>query len=331
MTPKLTDVARLAGVSPTTVSRVINNYGYIGEATRKKVYEAMETLNYQPNASARSLHGKQTTLIGVLLPSLADPFFGELIENIEKKLFQSGYKILLCGNADHQEKTREYVRTLAANQVDGAITATSAMNAEIFDKVSFPVLAFDCPLSDKVPLVSSDHYLGGVLAAQALYQAGARCICYLDGAVRAKSGQEDRRRAGFEETLKTFRLAARTVTLAFDQSAILKAMSVHQLLAQGDIDGIFCSDDLTALLVMQQSNKIGRPVPDPLKVIGYGGSSFIQTYHPELSTIVQPIDDLATLLVELLIIRMNNPETALKKQYTLPVRLLNSLSTSPFR
>ena len=121
MRAKLSDVAKKAGVSPTTVSRVINNYGYISDKTRNKVHEAMKELNYQPNSLARSLHGKKTNLVGLIFPGVSNPFFGELVEEIENKLFEDGYKVILCNAAYNKEKERSYLRMLLANQVDGII------------------------------------------------------------------------------------------------------------------------------------------------------------------------------------------------------------------
>lgn len=105
MRPKLTDVAKKAGVSKTTVSRVINNYGYISEKTRQRVYRAMKELNYQPNSLARSLHGKSTHLIGIIFPSIMNPFYAELVQRVEEKLFDAGYKIILCNSAQNKEKS----------------------------------------------------------------------------------------------------------------------------------------------------------------------------------------------------------------------------------
>ena len=124
MVVKLTDVAKLAGVSPTTVSRVINNYGYLSQKTIDKVHQAMGELNYQPNGLARSLQGKSTQLIGLVFPSVSHPFFGELIETLERKLFVQGYKVILCDSEKDPEKERAYLRMLAANKVDGVITGS---------------------------------------------------------------------------------------------------------------------------------------------------------------------------------------------------------------
>ena len=96
MKPKLNDVAKLAGVSATTVSRVINNHGYLSSQTKEKVFAAMRELHYQPNNMARSLQGKNTRLIGVIFSDISNPFFGELVSRIEKILFAKNYKVILC-------------------------------------------------------------------------------------------------------------------------------------------------------------------------------------------------------------------------------------------
>ncbi|RYM02847.1 LacI family transcriptional regulator [Sporolactobacillus sp. THM7-7] len=329
MRPKLTDVAKKAGVSPTTVSRVINQYGYIGEATKKKVFAAMKALNYQPNSLARSLHGKKTQLIGVIFPSISNPFFGELVDKIENKLFASGYKTILCNSADNKEKERNYLKMLMANQVDGIIAGTHNLGIEEYDRVGLPILSFDRPLSDNIPIVSSDNYKGGVLATQELYQAGARRIYFLGGS-KTSNKPTDKRRIGYQKTMERIHLEPHFMDLPFTQSPNLKAVSINQLLSEEKIDGIFCSDDLTALLVIQQAKKLHIDVPNQLKVVGYDGTAFIQEYHPELSTIVQPIDDIASLLVELLYQRIEHPDEPLKNQYNLPVKLLRNQSTLAF-
>ena len=107
MRSKLTDVAKKAGVSPTTVSRVINNYGYLSEKTKNKVYQAIQELNYRPNSLARSLQGKQTNLIGVIVPDITNPFFAELVSSIEKELFNKGYKMILC-NANYDSRRNTF-------------------------------------------------------------------------------------------------------------------------------------------------------------------------------------------------------------------------------
>ena len=104
--PKIKDVAKRAGVSVTTVSRVLNNRGYIGEATRKKVYKAMEELDYQPNEVARSLFRKKSNIIGLIVPTVAHPFFGEMTSYIETYAYSRGYKVLVCNSQLDSSKNR---------------------------------------------------------------------------------------------------------------------------------------------------------------------------------------------------------------------------------
>ncbi|WP_057745098.1 LacI family DNA-binding transcriptional regulator [Liquorilactobacillus capillatus] len=326
MRPKLTDVAQRAGVSATTVSRVINNYGYLSQATKDKVFAAIKELNYQPNSLARSLHGKKTQLIGVIFPSLSNPFFAELVEQIEKRLFQADYKTILCNSADDPEKERNYLRMLMANQVDGIISGAHNLGIAEYDNVGLPIVSFDRKLSNNIPIVSSDNYHGGSLAVKELYQAGARHIYFL-GSFHEAANPTDNRLLGYRAMIDQLGLSSHVHALNFKESPNLKLVSIQKLLQTKLADGIVCTDDLTALLVLRCAKELGLKVPEQLKVIGFDGTDFIQSYHPELSTIVQPIPDIAALLVDLLSKRIDQPDQKLEQlQYILPVKFLRSNS-----
>ncbi|WP_311407703.1 LacI family DNA-binding transcriptional regulator [Liquorilactobacillus uvarum] len=328
MRPKLTDVAKKAGVSVTTVSRVINNYGYLSQTTKDKVFAAMKELNYQPNSLARSLHGKKTNLIGVIFPSLSNPFFAELVEQIEKRLFQAGYKTILCNSADNPEKERTYLRLLMANQVDGIISGAHNLGIKEYDNVGLPIVSFDRKLSDDIPIVSSDNYRGGALATKELYQAGSRHIYFLGSSKRAEN-PTDNRLLGHQKMIKELGLTTHIHSIDFEESPNLKLLSIRELLNNHHPDGIVCTDDLTALLVLRCAQELGLKVPEQLKITGFDGTSFIQDYHPELSTIVQPIHDIAALLVNILSKRIDQPHTELEQiQYVLPIKFLRSTTTS---
>lgn len=142
MRPKTDRCRQKAGVK-TTVSRVINNYGYISEKTRQRVYRAMKELNYQPNSLARSLHGKSTHLIGIIFPSIMNPFYAELVQRVEEKLFAAGYKIILCNSAQNKEKERDYLKMLIfQNQVDGIIAGAHNLGIEEYKNVGLPIVSF---------------------------------------------------------------------------------------------------------------------------------------------------------------------------------------------
>lgn len=326
MRAKLADVAAKAGVSITTVSRVINNYGSISEKTRTKVYAAMEELNYQPNSLARSLKGKKSRLIGVIIPDLAHPFFSELVSDIEAILFEKQFKVIICNAGTDRKKEREYLQMLLANQVDGIIAGAHNLGIDEYQRAGLPIVSFDRALSDQIPIISSDNYHGGVIATQQLYNAGARHIWFL-GDPSDQGNPTDERMHGYEDTMNTLGLTTNVQTMKFGESATLKQVIIRKMLVENEIDGVVCSDDLTALLVLQIAHQLGKKVPAELKVIGYDGTELIQTYHPELTTIGQPIHDLAHLLVEVLQNRIANPDQPLpNQQYTLPVKFIHGTS-----
>ncbi|MBP2058824.1 LacI family sucrose operon transcriptional repressor [Lactobacillus colini] len=325
---KLTDVAKLAQCSVTTVSRVINNYGYISDRTRQKVHQAMKELNYQPNSLARSLQGKKTKLVGVIFPSIANPFFGELVAEIEKQLFSSGYKTILCNAGNDKEKERTYLQMLMANQVDGIIAGAHNLGIDEYQKTGLPIISFDRQLSDNIPIVTADNYQGGCLATQELYDNGARHIYFVGNPV-LDGHPTQRRLEGYKETIEKLGLTQHIHPVIFGETPELKEMAIKDLLQFHKVDGIVASDDLTAILVLNIAKKLGIKVPNDLKVIGFDGTDYIQTYHPELSTIVQPLGAIAQLLVKLLEERIADPDKTLETStYKLPVKILKRESSS---
>lgn len=328
MAVKLTDVAKKAGVSATTVSRVINNHGYLSEKTKQKVFTAMQELNYQPNSLARSLQGKKMKLIGVVFPSITNPFFAELIQNIEEQLFDQGYKIILCNAGKNKQKEHEYIKMLIANQVDGIIAGAHNLGIDEYQRLNLPIVSFDRKLSDNIPIVSCDNYQGMQLAVHDLLQAGCKNIYFLGNKIQ-KGNPTDERLEAYCDTIKALELQEHICSISFSDSPLLKNMAIHKMLEEDRPDGVVATDDLSAILVLQEAHKLGISVPDDLKVIGFDGTQEIQTYHSELSTIEQPISDMATLLVKLLLQRIENPKKVFEqKHYKLPVKLIKSQTTA---
>ncbi|AYW48396.1 LacI family transcriptional regulator [Tetragenococcus osmophilus] len=322
MAIKLTDVAKKAGVSSTTVSRVINNYGSLSQKTINKVHVAMEELNYQPNSLARSLQGKNTQLIGLIFPKIAHPFFGELVEQLETKLFERGYKSILCDSSQNKEKERNYLKMLAANQVDGIVAGSHNLGIEEYEMVELPIISFDRYLADNISIVGSDNYQGGYIATETLYKNGGRKIGIIAGSNVSDSPTNDRLN-GHLAFLKEVGLEPNIFYFApFENSLALKKMKIKQILLNQNIDSLFCTDDLTATLVINICRELNIDIPSQLKVIGYDGTQFMQNYFPDLATIVQPIQEASDLLVDLLIQRITQPEIPLEKTYKLPIKVL---------
>lgn len=316
MVAKLTDVAKLAGVSPTTVSRVINKKGYLSEKTIQKVNDAMRELGYKPNNLARSLQGKSAKLIGLIFPNIRHVFYAELIDKLEHELFKKGYKTIICNSEHDSEKEREYIEMLEANQVDGIISGSHNLGIEDYNRVTAPIISFDRNLSPDIPVVSSDNYGGGVLAAQTLVKTGANDIIMITGNDNSNS-PTGLRHAGFASILPD----APIINVSSDFSPVRKEMEIKNILTQQKPDAIFASDDLTAILIINIAKELGISVPDQLKVIGYDGTYFIENYYPQLTTVKQPLDEIAFLCVELLLQKIEGKKVA-TTGYFLPVNLL---------
>lgn len=160
MVAKLKDVAQLAGVSVTTVSRVINNYGSLSQKTIDKVHAAMRELNYQPNALARAMQGKPSKFVGLIFPNLINPFFAELANELEYELFKKGYKTIIASSAQNPEIEHEYLNMLMANQVDGIISGSHNLGIEEYHQLTAPIVSFDRYLADNIPIIAADSYHG---------------------------------------------------------------------------------------------------------------------------------------------------------------------------
>ena len=316
MVAKLTDVAKLAGVSPTTVSRVINKKGYLSEKTIQKVNEAMRELGYKPNNLARSLQGKSAKLIGLIFTKISHVFYAELIDKLEHELFKKGYKTIICNSEHDSEKEREYIEMLEANQVDGIISGSHNLGIEDYNRVTAPIISFDRNLSPDIPVVSSDNYAGGVLAAQTLAKTGSKSIIMITGNDNSNS-PTGLRHAGFASILPK----APIINVSSDFSPLRKEMEIKNILTKQKPDAIFASDDLTAILVIKIAQELGLSVPEQLKVIGYDGTYFIENFYPHLTTIKQPLEEIARLTVDLLLQKIEGKEVT-TTGYFLPVSLL---------
>ncbi|WP_062353782.1 LacI family DNA-binding transcriptional regulator [Bacillus kwashiorkori] len=323
MKVKLEDVAKTAGVSPTTVSRVLNNRGYISEKTRQKVEDAIKELNYYPNDLARSLFKKRTNFIGLILPTINNPFFSELALNIENLFSDLGFKIILCNSSGHYEKESSYAEMLIRQQVDGIIVCSYNRGIEAYNHPQLPFVAIDHYLSPNIPVIGSDNYEGGRLAVQHLIERGCKSIIHMNGPADLETPTQLRRKA-YEDLVEnpiTYELED-----TFDDEAT--AATIKKILSEHpETDGIFASDDLIASVCLKVANELKIKVPEQLKVVGYDGTQLVQVLLPQLTTVRQPIEKIAKAAVLKLIDLINDPSTVKKEEITLPVKLLVNSTT----
>lgn len=319
MKAKIDDVAKLAGVSKTTVSRVMNKRGYLSEKTIKKVHEAMEELDYRPNVVARQLFKQETKLVGLIFPTVNNPFFGQLVAAMEKRLFNKGYKVLLGDSMNDPEKEKLYLQELMAHQVDGLIVGAHNQGIKEYEHAKLPVVAIDRIMNMDIPVISSDNYQGGVLATELLIKNGATKIIHTNGPVSLETPAQKRREA-YIDTMKKHGLKPQVYTLDFNISYEQKNQLFKKILIEHpEIDGMFISNDVDAAQIIDLATTLGRRIPEDLKIVGYDGAETTRILVPNLTTIIQPINKMADKAVDMLIERMSNKGSG--EDLVLPVKV----------
>lgn len=327
MKVKMQDVAKKAGVSLTTVSRVLNNRGYIGDETREKVNKAMKELNYFPNDVARSLFNKRTNLIGLIIPTVSNPFFGELTFYIETICNSIGYKILICNSLNNIDNEKKYLEMLMRNQVDGIIVGTHNQGILDYNNNNLAVVSIDTYLSENIPIIGSDNYNGGKIATELLLDKGCKNIINIDGEINLRT-QARLRKIAYEDVMKAKNKLPITyeVREAFDGKNQIQI--ANQILNEHpEVDGVFATNDLFAAAFINEARKRGRKIPEDLKVIGYDGTEVSRSFLLDLTTIKQPIEMIAKTSIEILMKEIEGDFSCRKSRIELPVTLLNGKTT----
>lgn len=277
------DVAKLAGVSTATVSRVLNNSGYVSEAARKKVNVAVKELNYYPNEVARSLFQKQSNFIGLLLPDITNPFFPAMAKGVEDQINKRGYSLLLGNVEDDPAKEAEYFQIFAQNNVAGVITAVHGQDKEFSN---IPVVVLDRVDNDQQYSVHSDDYIGGQLAAKAVIASQPKKLVIMAGP-KSVSGA-NARLAGNQKILDEENIPYEIFQTESYRMDCAEKTARRFFKEHPDADSVIASNDVHALVVMKEAIKRGRKIPEDFQIIGYDDMPFSEMMYPGLSTIAQP-------------------------------------------
>lgn len=318
--PKLEDVAAAAGVSKTTVSRVLNHRGYLSEKTIAKVQKAMQELDYRPNIIAQQLYKQRTDLVGMIFPTVDNPFFSQLEAEMERQLYRNGYKVLIGNSQNDPAKEENYLQQLLTHQVDGLIVGTQNRGLIGYQHANLPVVAIDQVVGKNIPVVSSDNYQGGLLATQRLLDDGCRHIIHTNGPLGLDTPTQKRREA-YEHLMTKNNLPAITYHLDFNISTIDKERVFRRIFEEHpEVDGVFAANDTDASTIINLASEYGKRIPEDLKIVGYDGSNVTRLLLPGLTTIQQPIDEMADLAVQLLQARINGENV---KSVVLPVTIWN--------
>lgn len=317
-------VARRAGVSAATVSRVINGTKYVSPETRERVLRAIEELGFQPNTAARNLRLQKTQFIGVLLPSLEDYFFGRLAFIIEQNLLQRGYRPIFCSTENSPHKEADYLSMLTAQRVDGLLIVPTNASQQSIDQLQTvaekhaPTVLLEAGIPElEVSQVIPANRQGGYAAGQHLLSLGHRQIAIIAPGPDNRppsSGGGYERILGMQSAFEDYGVTWDPVYIIRDLDYIaLGYCGTRVLLAQHPhVTAIFALTDQIAIGVLRQLSDLGLRVPEDFSVIGHGGIPITEHLIPRLTTVAQPIERMGSLAVEVLFQHITDPDAPLQ-------------------
>jgi DNA-binding LacI/PurR family transcriptional regulator len=286
MKPTIRDVAKLANVSVSTVSRVINQKGYVHEETKNVVMNIIKDLGFVPNQLARSLTSRSSRIVGVIVPHIGHSFYGELLEGIEVQASTYGYKIMFCHTQDDPKRELEYLSFFEQYNIEGLIIASNFTNVSKLLELDIPVITVDHILDETIPSITSNNVKGGELAAKRLIDSGCKHILVFRGPSFLLTTQE--RTTGFNNYLSQHNLHAEMYDMDLINPDIFM---IHEILRSNqDVDGIFCFSDTLAFVVVNALKKQGLDIPKDIKIVGYDNTPHSRWMSPSITTIHQSIN-----------------------------------------
>ncbi|ADH98786.1 catabolite control protein A [Salisediminibacterium selenitireducens] len=325
------DVAREAGVSMATVSRVVNGNPNVKPATRKRVHEAIERLGYRPNAVARGLASKKTTTVGVIIPDISSIFFSELARGIEDIATMYKYNIILCNSDHNKDKEIHLINTLLEKQVDGIVFMGSEITAEheeAFKMSPVPVvLSATIDNHKKLPSVNINYEQASYDAVKALIEEGHEKISMLSGTLEDPINGYMKFSGYKKALLEAGREVDDEYVFIGDYTYDSGLEAMNQILKlEEPPTAIFASTDEMALGLIHGAQDNGKRVPGDFDIIGFDNTRLATMVRPTLTTVVQPMYDIGAVSMRLLTKYMNK-EKVDESVVLLPHRLEYRQST----
>lgn len=310
MPVKLEDVAREAGVSVVTVSRVLNGRypEKVSAETRQRVLETVERLNYRPNINARGLLKGKTNLIGVFIYRIENSFFGDILQGIQDAAMQAGLSMLVYTSESQCEQDKFILNELYARQVDGIIYTPSPWpeNVQEIIDAGVPVVQLGFAHNRvRAPYVAVDHFLGAYMATEHLIRLGHTRIAHLAAKPSFDTHGMNR--------LLGYQMALRDYGIKFEDRLVVNSnyswmdgyTATKELLAKADdVTAIFACSDYAAVGAMRALHEAGLVVPDDIAIVGYDDLSFSAWLPTPLTTIAQPKQEIGVAAVNSLLALM---------------------------
>ena len=303
----LLELAKRLNLSPSTVSRALNNRHRISEETRKRVKALAEELEYQPNPSAKNLRESRTYTLGVLIPRIANNFFSRAISGIEEVAIEAGYNIIICQSHESAQRERVVAEMLLANRVDGVLFSPSHETVEFqhfrsFLRKDIPIVFFDRFSTEfEASRVVVNDYEGAFNGVKHLIESGCKNIAHLAGPEILSNTKE--RVRGYCDALKTFGHTVDEGKIYYcelnEESTSSQANAL--LDAYTDLDAIFCFNDPIAYYILPILKSRNIKIPDDISIVGFGNEPHGHLVEPSLTTVAQPAMELGRVSTRLMI------------------------------
>jgi len=307
------EVAKRAGVSSATVSRVLNGNSRVSPANRDRVQAAVAELAYRPNRVARSLRRQQTETIGIVVSDIENPHFTQAVRAIEDAAYSRGFRVLLCNTDETLQKQQDYLGILEAERVSGVILAPADPDDQAISQVldfNMPVVAFDRRVGDaRASSVTADNVKAVHLATRHLIDLGHRHIGFIGGMPRIQTGAD--RLRGYTETMESAGLTPLATSGDF-RLGVAEAATEQLLQEHTDLTALVIANNLMTIGALRSIRARGLRVPDDLALVSIDDPFWAELVDPPLTTLAQPVRTMATTAVELLTDRMREPDSEVR-------------------
>jgi DNA-binding LacI/PurR family transcriptional regulator len=331
------DVAKRAGVSISTVSRVTNRKGTVNSEMTDRVWRAVRELNYQPDAQARALVSGRSHIIGLMVTEITNPFFPELIQRFEQLAVEAGYEVLLASTAHDPVSIARSVRRVLQRKVDGVAVMMFGREAPILEELAayaVPLVVMDGAPSGiargRIDAVQVNYDEGICEAVTHLYDLGHRSIAFVSGPLEQTSARL--RKEAFEKAMRSRQVKVRSdLVLVGDHTLEGGMAAMGSLLSRASPPtAVICSNDLTAIGVLHGLFEAGKQVPADISVIGFDDVHIAQFMLPPLTTVRMSCTDIAQVAFSLLRHRLE-PSTGRQTSRTVDTALIVRQTTAPPR
>lgn len=300
---KLTDIAEKAGVSLTTVSRVVNGDRNVKASTRTRVQRTMQELNYYPNLHARSLAGGKSKTLGMLVSNLDNPFFLDIYRKFEHIAREKGYDSVISATHYDPDRLRANIRSMIGLRVAGIAAIVSEMESHVVDeltKAGTPVVFYDVgPAGKRITNIRLNYKKGMRMLVEYLHALGHRRMAFISYPLPLKATEE--RRTEFLESMAAHAASAQVVNAASDGFASARYAALEVLRSGFEPTAILCVNDLMAVGVLKELSEQGISVPQQISVTGFDDILLSQYLIPSLTTIQIPRDLIAELAFGVLV------------------------------